>query len=668
MAKLSEADHQKRLRKNRPTGRGWFRIPIATKLILGYLLIIVITSAVFTVVGIRLIADRLVKEAQESVRLDLNAGREIYTSSLNHIYDVVRLTGERFFLSDALASGNIQDAASELKRVKISEGLDLLNITDKYGNVLLRVNNPDNSGDSQSHNELVAAVLERNVAVSSTNIISVEDLKNESPLLTEQAYFEFIDTPLARARNEIKETAGMILMAAAPIRDDNGVLIGVLYGGVLLNRNYEIVDEIKRTVFEGLEYKGQDIGTATIFQDDVRISTNVKNQDGSRATGTRIMEEVYNQVIINDQPWIGRAYVVNNWFITAYEPIEDLDHHRIGILYVGISEQKYIDLKSEAIFVFLTITIVGALVSMLLSYYIARRISGPIDRLVSASREVASGNMDAKVESRSNDELGELAISFNTMAAALKQRDEKLKEYTTSKIMESERLAIIGQLAAGVAHELNNPLQGIVSYSHLLLESMPNEEWSRGNVEKIVTQANRCRDIVRGLLDFSRQRTIEKRLYDVNMVLKECVSLLENQAVFHNIEIVSNLDPKLPLVVFDPSQIERVFMNIIINAAEAMEGKGKLVLMTKFDPLENLVEIGFKDTGPGISKENLEKIFSPFFTTKDPGHGTGLGLAISYGIVKEHKGMISVESQADKGTTFIVRLPVISEETGTVDG
>jgi two-component system NtrC family sensor kinase len=668
MAKLSEAKHQKRLRKNRSTGRGWFRIPIATKLILGYLLIIVITSAVFTAVGIRLIADRLVKEAQESVRLDLNAGREIYTSSLNHIFDVVRLTGERFFLSDALASGNIQDAASELKRVKISEGLDLLTITDKYGNVLLRVNNPDNYGDSQSHNELVAAVLERNVAVSSTNIISVEDLKNESPLLTEQAYFEFIDTPLARARNEIKETAGMMLMAAAPIRDDNGVLIGVLYGGVLLNRNYEIVDEIKRTVFQGLEYKGQDIGTATIFQDDVRISTNVKNQDGSRAVGTRIMEEVYNQVIINGQPWIGRAYVVNNWFITAYEPIEDMDHHRIGILYVGISEQKYIDIKSEAIFVFLTITIIGALVSMLLSYYIARRISGPIDRLVSASREVASGNMDAKVESRSNDELGELAISFNTMAAALKQRDEKLKEYTTSKIMESERLAIIGQLAAGVAHELNNPLQGIVSYSHLLLESMPNEEWSRGNVEKIVTQANRCRDIVRGLLDFSRQRTIEKRLYDVNMVLKECVSLLENQAVFHNIEIVSNLDPKLPLVVFDPSQIERVFMNIIINAAEAMEGKGKLVLMTKFDPLENLVEIGFKDTGPGISKENLEKIFSPFFTTKDPGHGTGLGLAISYGIVKEHKGTISVESQAGKGTTFIVRLPVTSEETGTVDG
>ena len=141
------------------------RIPIATKLILSYLLIIVITSAVFTAVGIRLIANRLVTEAQESVRLDLNAGREIYGSRLNHIYDVVRLTGKRFFLSDALASGNIKDATDELVRVKITEGLDLLTVTDKSGNVLLRTNNPDACGDNQAHTDLVAAVLERNAAV-----------------------------------------------------------------------------------------------------------------------------------------------------------------------------------------------------------------------------------------------------------------------------------------------------------------------------------------------------------------------------------------------------------------------------------------------------------------------------------------------------------------------
>jgi two-component system NtrC family sensor kinase len=639
------------------------RIPIATKLILSYLLIIVITSAVFTAVGIRLIANRLVTEAQESVRLDLNAGREIYDSRLNHIYDVVRLTGKRFFLSDALASGNIKDATDELVRVKIAEGLDLLTVTDKSGNVLLRTNNPDASGDNQAHTDLVAAVLERSAAVASTTIVSADDLRKESSSLVDQAYFKFIDTPMARARKETEETAGLMLMAAAPIHDDNGQLIGVLYGGVFLNRNYEIVDEIKQTVFQGLEYKGKDIGTATIFQDDVRISTNVMNTDGTRAIGTRVAEEVYDQVVLNGQPWIGRAFVVNDWYITAYEPIRDINHQIIGILYVGISEQKYLDIKRQTILSFLTITLGGAVVSMILSYFLSRKISVPIRKLVSASQEVADGNLDAKVEIISSDELGKLAYMFNKMASALKERDERLEEYTKSKIMESERLAIIGQLAAGVAHELNNPLQGIVTYSHLLLETMPNEEWSRGNLEKIVTQANRCRDIVRGLLDFSRQRKPNKTLYDVNKVLRECVSLLESQALFHNIQIKEALDPKLPMTVIDPSQIERVFMNIIINAAEAMDVKGQLALTTRFDPAERFIEVKITDTGPGITRENLGRIFSPFFTTKDAGHGVGLGLAISYGIIREHKGTILVESEAGKGTTFIIRMPVTEEES-----
>jgi len=663
MAKGSEVTEKKRLRKNATASRGWLRIPIATKLALSFLLIIVLISAIFTIVGIQLISNRIVTEAQEKVSHDLNSAREIYQSQLRHINDVVRLTADRYYIKDALISGDVEKFAEELVRVKVSEGFDILTITDTSGIVLLRANNLGLAGDNQTHNELVAAALSGNVAVAATTIISIEDLRMESPFLVEQAHFTFIDTPMARPRSESEQTSGMILEAAAPIFDYQNNLIGILYGGVLLNRNYEIVDEIKRTVFQDLQYKGQDIGTATIFQDDVRISTNVKNQDDSRAIGTRVMEEVYNQVVIKGEPYIGRAYVVNNWYITAYEPIRNINHQIIGILYVGILEQKYVDIKQQTIFVFLMIAIVGALVSMILSYWISRRISIPLQKLVSASSELTHGNLDARVEIKSSDELGELADTFNTMASALKERDERLEAYTKSKIMESERLAIIGQLAAGVAHELNNPLQGIVTYSHLLLETMPNEEWSRGNLEKIVTQANRCRDIVRGLLDFSRQRKPNKTLYDVNKVLRECVSLLENQALFHNIQIKDDLDPKLPMTVIDPSQIERVFMNIIINAAEAMDGKGKLDLTTKFDPVERLIEATFSDTGPGITKGNLEKIFSPFFTTKDAGHGVGLGLAISYGIVSEHKGTILVESEIGKGTTFIVRIPVTEEES-----
>jgi two-component system NtrC family sensor kinase len=608
-----------------------------------------------------------VTEAQEKVGRDLNSAREIYLSKLNHLNDVVRLTADRFYIKDALISGDIQSFAEELVRVKVSESLDLLTITDPLGKVLLRANNTSLSGDSQYHNELVAAVMERNVPVSSTTIVPIEDLRLESQLLVEQAHFTFIDTPMARVRSETEETSGMMLGAAAPILDYQNNLIGILYGGILLNKNYEIVDEIKRTVFQDLQYKSQDIGTATIFQEDLRISTNVKNGDGSRAIGTRVSEDVYNQVVINGKPYIGRAYVVNNWYITAYEPIKNINHQIIGILYVGILEQKYVDIKQQTLFTFLAITLVGALVSMVLAYYISKSISKPINKLVSASGEVARGNLETSVEINSNDELGELAETFNTMATALKDRDEKLKEFTKSKIMESERLALIGQLSANVAHELNNPLQGIVTYSHLLLEDLPPNDPSKDFLEKIVIQANRSRDIIRGLLDFARQRKPDKTLCDVNNVLKECISLLEKQALFQNVLITSNLDERLPLTVIDPSQIERVFINIIVNAADAMDGKGKLNLSTRFNPEDRCIEVEFTDTGHGIAKENLEKIFDPFFTTKDTGHGVGLGLAISFGIIKEHNGTLSVESEIGKGTTFIVRLPVTTEDESKKD-
>jgi two-component system NtrC family sensor kinase len=255
-----------------------------------------------------------------------------------------------------------------------------------------------------------------------------------------------------------------------------------------------------------------------------------------------------------------------------------------------------------------------------------------------------------------------LADAFNFMASALKKRDEKLREFTTRRIMESERLAHIGQLAAGVAHEINNPLQGIVTYSHLLLERPQVDSGMQESLKKIVTQANRCRDIIRGLLDFSRQRKPEKRLSNVNRVLDECIALVDTQALFHNIRIVKHLAQDLPQVPMDPSQIQQVFMNMIINAAEAMDGVGQLTLTTRHVPADSAVEVEFTDTGHGVSEDDMDRIFSPFFTTKEVGHGTGLGLAISYGIVKEHKGTITVESQVGKGTTFTIRLPVTGEQ------
>jgi two-component system NtrC family sensor kinase len=170
-----------------------------------------------------------------------------------------------------------------------------------------------------------------------------------------------------------------------------------------------------------MTYEGRDIGTATIFQDDVRISTNVRNTDGSRAIGTRAWEEVYDQVVLEGRPWIGRAYVVNDWYITAYEPITDLDGRIIGMLYVGILEKRYVDIQREMLLIFLGIALLGTLVSMGLAYFAARRISVPIARLAGASRELALGNLNARVKVASGDVVGELAESFNSMSSALQE-------------------------------------------------------------------------------------------------------------------------------------------------------------------------------------------------------------------------------------------------------
>jgi two-component system NtrC family sensor kinase len=246
------------------------------------------------------------------------------------------------------------------------------------------------------------------------------------------------------------------------------------------------------------------------------------------------------------------------------------------------------------------------------------------------------------------------------MAKSLKRRDEQLKEFARQRIMESERLALIGQLSANVAHELNNPLQGIVTFSHLLLEDSTFEEPQLKFVETIVSQANRCRDIIRGLLDFARQRKPDKTFCNINNVLSNCLSLLENQASFHNINISKRFQNDLPLAIIDPSQIERVFINLIVNASEAMNGSGDLILATNANDEMDSINVTISDTGQGIREEHINKIFDPFFTTKDVGHGTGLGLAISYGIIKGHQGTISVESEVGKGSTFTVSIPINS--------
>jgi len=628
------------------------------KLVTCFLAVILICGLVATLVGTQFIGTGIIRQAQDKVRNDLNSARVIYRQENEELQDTVRLTAMRFFIKDALLKNDMTILMEELGKIRKEESLDILTLTDRDGRVLLRLRDLSKSGDSQREDGLVSRVLSTEEAVATTMIMSEEELLKEGADLAEQAHIEFIPTPKAKRTQQTRQTCGMMMKAAAPIHGYDGSLLGVLYVGNLLNRNYKIVDKVKDTVYQGVKYEGKDIGTATIFQGDLRVSTNVRKENGTRAIGTRVSEEVYERVLIKGLPWIDRAFVVNNWYIAAYEPIRDIKDDIIGILYVGILEEKFIDMRNRATAIFLGIACAGMIVALIVSSFLAKGILQPIKQLIFASHQWADGNLDYRVETAQKDEIAELTDTFNLMASSLKERDERLKEYAHQQIMKSERLATLGQLAAGVAHEINNPLGAILMYAHLSLEETSVEDSQRKNLEKVVGEATRCKTIVRGLLDFARQSEPSVEEADANDILKRTLSLLRNQALFQNIKITTMLCPTLPKAMMDTGQIQQVFTNIILNAAEAMDGEGEMTVMTQTAKDGEFIEIELTDTGCGIPRENLEKIFDPFFTTKEVGRGTGLGLAVSFGIIAKHQGTIEVESNLNKGTTFIVRLPL----------
>lgn len=318
-------------------------------------------------------------------------------------------------------------------------------------------------------------------------------------------------------------------------------------------------------------------------------------------------------------------------------------------------------------------------ISVVLYSILWKLVSTPVTMLVDGMQRVASGNLDYKVTINTRDEMGELAQSFNAMTWQLSRAkgeliawgtilEKRVEEKTEmikdahAQLIQSEKLASLGRMAAGVAHEINNPLTGVVTFGHLLLSALPADSLERKDVEVIIEQANRCSNIIKGLLGFSRAALTEKTEVNINDLLKGTLHIVKHRADFFNIQIIALLDESLPPVWADGLQLEQVFLNMIMNAADAMEGAGTLTISTRhvMDNGRAFAEVGFSDTGYGISGEDMPKIFEPFFTTKPVGKGTGLGLAVSHGIIEKHGGTILVKSEVKKGTSFFIRLPLDS--------
>lgn len=231
-------------------------------------------------------------------------------------------------------------------------------------------------------------------------------------------------------------------------------------------------------------------------------------------------------------------------------------------------------------------------------------------------------------------------------------------EKTQVQLLQAEKMASLGELAAGVAHQINNPLGGITLFAKLMLEDYDLEEAIRNDLQRILKDAERCRDTVKELLEFARQTRHIMQPHDINQAISRTLFLLENQSLFHNIEIGKLFGDKLPPVQADIQQLNHLFMNIILNAAQAMEGKGKLTINTSQVASGQDVCVEISDSGPGIPEDILPRIFEPFFTTKEEGKGTGLGLSLAYGIVKSHRGQITARNKPDGGAVFTITFPI----------
>ncbi len=651
---------------------------IRARLIKVFTVAILIPSLVTALAGVLMIREQVFTQAQARVTSDLESANQIYQSYLDGLRDSLRIHATRMVIYGALAKNDTSGLGAEMARICTAERFDILTLTDTSGKVLYRATNPSLAGDDQSKDAFVQHVLREKTPISGTAIISGEELMKESKELADRASMEIAPTEIDMPSHKTQIRSGMLLKGGAPVFTADGRFVGVLIGGVLLNRNYELVDKIRAIVFKQEDYKGQELGTATIFQGDVRISTHVMNVDGSRAITTRVSAEIAEEVLQRTKTWRSRSFVVNEWYIAAYAPIRDLLGNNIGMLAVGILERPYRDILWRNLYVFLGITLLAVILVSIVAMRVAHNISQPIRIMAHAAKKIAEGDYSQKVEVSSNDEIGFLAKNFNRMVSELVRAHQELREWgetlerkveqrtaelkaMQAHLVQSEKLAGVGKLAAGVAHEINNPLTCVLTNSSLMLEDLSADDPRREDLQTIVDETLRCRKIVKGLLDFARQTKPQKKVLNINKVAEDVVALVKNQASFQNITIRTELDPILPSVYADADQMRQVVLNIVLNAADAMTQGGELCVQSNSN--SDHVELKISDTGPGIPEHIRDKLFEPFFTTKKT--GTGLGLSIAYGIMERHKGALKVESSADHGTAVTIIFPI---NTNALDG
>lgn len=556
-------------------------------------------------------------------------------------------------------------------------GLDFLYLIDANGYVVSSpaVVRQENLADWP----VVSAALlgERQVAI---DIFAPTDLALFGAELADMARLTLVPTPAAVPTDRSEEGRGMVVHAAAPAPG------GALVGGVLLNRNLGFIDEINDLVYPAASLTEGSLGTATLFLEDVRISTNVRMFDGVRALGTRVSAVVRSHVLDEGLIWLDRAFVVNDWYVSAYEPIVDSFGNRVGMLYVGFLEAPFSEARWRTLrqIGFLALVVLVLSVPVLLRW--AHGIFVPLEKMNATIGLVEAGDLAARTGGQPRtDEIGRVAQHLDSLLDQIEAHDQSLRELneelearvvartrdleeanrqlkiTTGQLIVTEKLAAIGEITAGVAHEINNPLAVIQGNLDVIYQELGDGAAPLKTEFKLIfEQIHVIHVMVSKLLQFARpEEFVETGIgRDPDQIVHDTLPLVQHLRT-------PVIDLRLDLnaggqVQINPAELQQVLVNIIANGIQAMPEGGVLTISSRRHGGDSIA-ISITDTGGGMTDEVVQKVFDPFFTTKR-GIGTGLGLSISSKVIARAGGKITVDSTPGQGTTFTVVLPLMRGE------
>jgi two-component system NtrC family sensor kinase len=630
---------------------------LQTKFNLVLVIIFVVLAVGIAVTSFTYVTTNSIREAVNRVRIYMRAAWEIHDATVATVRQSLELLAQDQSIRELLADPGNAELTSQvqvyLEAVRAERGMDVLSLLAPDGTVILRTRSPYNRGDSLAADPMVHQAMLTGQSVSGDMILDLQRMDAEGIGLIE------------RCVAVGGEPTGMLSGAAVPIFD--GVdLLGIIQMGYLVNGSVDEVDRIRDSVFENELYEGKPLGTATFFMGDLRISTNVRNSVGGRAVGTRVSQEVADRVLGEGLSWTGRAFVVDTWYLSQYDPIRDPEGSIIGILYVGELEQKYLDMRSNAVMTLLLVIGTVMVLAFFVYYFLIRSVLRPILRLSEATDRLSSGDLSYRVEVRGRDEVGALSASFNEMASRLgKQREEIERRQLDLEIL-SQELQVTNQnyieMLGFVTHELKNPLTSAIMSLYTVKDGYLGEITppQKKSLESVALSLDYFHDMIKNYLDLSR---LERGELEVNTARVPIVSdvvapvmeglgreLQEGQMV------VENRVPGGMEVECDPNLLRIVYDNLLSNAIKYGRAGGTILL----DAQEGVdsVTLCVRNDGEGLTQEEMAQLFRKFGRLGQVGKkGTGLGLYICREIIEAHGGEIWVDSKLGEWVMFSFKLP-----------